>query len=167
MRQWIVLTLSCSLVLCHGAPAHARDLQGRLGLGYNSQFANAGSGFAPFATPGISLKYAVTRDIALNLIGGLTTSTRLNAIVGGKVYKTLFFETNLNFYTMIGFGLVSGGGNGGIDAFGGFGAEFFIPGIESLGIQFETGAGIDNLSGSFVFKTIGVSILNAGIHFYF
>jgi hypothetical protein len=39
--------------------------------------------------------------------------------------------------------------------------------LESLGFAMETGASLDNLSGSFALKTLGVSFLNAGIHFYF
>ncbi len=159
--------IACAALLALPGAAWARDLQGRIGLGYNSQFANATSNFAPFATPGISLKYAFTRDLAGNLIAGVATSPSVNAVAALKFYKVLFFETNMNFYMMIGGGLVAGGGNVGFDAQGGFGAEFFIPGVESLGFQVETGAGVDNVSGTVVVRTLGISFLNAGIHFYF
>jgi hypothetical protein len=39
--------------------------------------------------------------------------------------------------------------------------------VESLSFSMETGASFDNLSGSFVIETLGVSFLNAGMHFYF
>ena len=42
-----------------------------------------------------------------------------------------------------------------------------MPGVESLGLTVETGASFGNLSGSFVLRTMGVSFLDAGIHFYF
>ena len=48
-----------------------------------------------------------------------------------------------------------------------FGVEAFIPGIESLGFSMETGASFNNLSGSYAVQTMGVSFLNAGMHFYF
>ena len=62
------------LVACSLAPrdASARDLQGRLGLGYNAQFANS---FVSGRVPGISLKYAATRDIAFEAVVGSSTSS--------------------------------------------------------------------------------------------
>ena len=58
-------------------------------------------------------------------------------------------------------------GRSGIELMTGFGTEFFIPGIESLGFAVETGGTFDNLTGSFILRTLGVSFLDAGIHFYF
>lgn len=142
----------------------ARDMQGRFGLGYNGQWANA---TAMNGVPGISVKYSFTRDIATELVGGVATSAPSNSVVGLKFFKNIFFENNLNFYFMVGAGLLSGGGLVAAQFLTGFGAEFFIPGIESLGLAIETGASLDNLSGGFIVKTMGVNFLNAGIHFYF
>lgn len=51
---------------------------------------------------------------------------------------------------------------------GTLGAEFFIPGLESVGFSFETGGALHNLSnGSMSFRTVGVSFIDAGMHFYF
>lgn len=145
--------------------AQAKDMHGKLGLGYNSEFENANlSG----GVPGVSLKYGVTRDIAAELVVGASTASPSNSIVGVKFFKNLFYETNLNFYFMLGGGILSGGGHSGAEFLGGFGSEFFIPGIESLGFSVETGGLFENIStGSFVLKTLGVSFLSAGIHFYF
>lgn len=146
------------------AGATARDMQGRLGLGYNAEFANFSiSG----GVPGVSLKYGLTRDIAAEGIIGVATSNPGNSVTAVKFFKNLFFETSLNFYFMLGAGILSGGGRSGAEFLGGFGAELFIPGIESLGLAVEAGASLDNLGGSFVLKTLGVSFLHAGIHFYF
>jgi hypothetical protein len=144
--------------------ASARDLQGRLGLGYNSEFANA---TAANGVPGVSIKYGFTRDIATEVIVGVATTNPGNSVTALKFFKNLFYETNLNFYFMLGGGILSASNNSGAEFIGGFGAEFFIPGIESLGFSMETGASFDNLGGSFVLKTLGVSFLNAGMHFYF
>lgn len=139
-------------------------MQGRLGLGYNAEFANV---TAENGVPAISVKYGLTRDIAAEVVAGVATTTPSNSVTGIKFFKNLFYETNLNFYFMLGGGILGGNGKSGAEFLGGFGAEFFIPGIESLGLSMETGGTFDNLGGSFVLKTLGVSFLNAGIHFYF
>lgn len=159
--------VSISLLLAGGMisiPAHARDMQGRIGVGYNSQFANA---TATNGVPGISVKYSFTRDIAIEGIVGVATSTPGNSVIGVKMFKNVFYETSLNFYFLLGGGILSANNQSGVEFLGGMGAEFFIPGLESLGFAIETGGALDNLSGSFVLRTIGVSFLNAGIHFYF
>ncbi len=144
--------------------SQARELHGRLGVGFNSEFANSS---LAGGVPGVSLKYGLTRDIGFEVIAGVATSSPTNSVTAVKLAKHLFMETNLNFSFFLGGGILSGGGNSGAEFMGGFGAEFFIPGIESLGFSTDVGASFDNLSGSFVVKTLGVSFLNAGIHFYF
>jgi hypothetical protein len=146
------------------SPALARDLQGRLGLGYNNQFANRDG---TNHVPGISLKYGFTRDLAGAAVFGIATTNPGNSVTALKFFKNLFFETNLNFYFLLGAGMLTSDRNTGTELLGGFGAEFFIPGVESLGFSFETGGSLDNLSGSFALKTLGFSFLDAGIHFYF
>ena len=159
-RRWALLFLTLLIPL----PLQARDLQGRLGLGYNSEFANFG---AANGAPGVSLKYGFSREIASELVVGLATTTPGNSVTAVKFFKNLFFETNLNFYFMVGGGVLSGNSQTGAEFLGGFGVEAFVPGLESLGFSMETGGSFHNLSGSFILKTIGVSFLNAGIHFYF
>ena len=144
--------------------AEAREMQGRLGLGYNSQFANTS---ATERVPGVSLKYGLSRDLAVEGVFGLSTATPTNSVLGGKLFKNIFYETNLNFYGMLGFATLAAQSKAGIQFLGGFGAEFFIPGLESVGFAMETGASMDSLSGSFAIRTLGVSFLDAGIHFYF
>lgn len=153
------------LLLLMSAPsAFARDLQGRLGLGYNGQFV---SSLAANGVPGISMKYAFTRDIAMEGVVGMSTATPSNSVTAVKFFKNLFFETNLNFYYMLGGGIVGADSRTGAEFLTGFGGEFFIPGLESLGFSFELGGEFDNLSGNFALKTFGASFLQAGMHFYF
>lgn len=153
-----------AIALLYAAPAAARDMQGRLGLGYNSEFANS-SGME--RVPGISVKYGLTRDIALEGVFGIATTSPSNTVSGIKFFKNVFYETNLNFYIMLGGAMLSAQNRTGAQFLGGFGAEFFIPGLESLGFAVETGGSFDNISGSFALRTLGVSFLDAGIHFYF
>ncbi len=145
--------------------SHARDLHGRLGLGYNGQFSN--SKVVLTGVPGISLKYGMTSDVAAAVIAGVKTASPNNSVLGVKFFKNVFFETNLNFYFFMGAALLTAGNESGSEFLGGPGVEFFIPGVESLGFSVETGGSLSNISGKFVLKTIGVSFLEAGIHFYF
>ncbi|MBS1961473.1 MAG: hypothetical protein JST04_04605 [Bdellovibrionales bacterium] len=145
--------------------ADARDLQGRLGLGYNAQFSNQRE--LNGGVPAISGKYALTKDLAVEGVVGLATTTPSNSVVGIKFFKNLFYENNLNFYGMLGAGLVTANTHSGVDLLGGFGAEFFIPGLESVGLSFEVGADMTNITGSMIFRTMGASFLDAGMRFYF
>lgn len=166
LRHFAVAAALVSGVL--SSPAHAREMQGRFGLGYNGQFANSTGAFVNTGVPGISMKYGLTRSLAAEVIGGVATSLPANMVGALKLFVNIFFENNLNFYFMGGGGVLAGGGTAGAQFLTGFGAEFFIPGIDSLGFAFETGASIDNLTGgTFIVKTMGFSFLNAGIHFYF
>src|SRR5687767_3373568 len=121
MRRVIVLLL---LSLAWPSLAHSREMQGRLGLGYNAEFANTR---AVDGVPAISIKYGLSRDIAVEGVVGVATSDPANSVTAIKFFKNLFFETNLNFYFMLGGGIVSAGGTSGAEFLGGFGAEFFIP----------------------------------------
>lgn len=152
------------LVLCETA-APARDMQGRLGLGTNAEFANTYA--SGFRVPAVSVKYGLSRDLALEGVIGFATINPSNSITAIKLFKNLFYETNLNFYATAGVGLLNANSQAGIELLGGFGVEFFIPGLESLGLSMETGVTFDNGSGSYALKTLGVSFLDAGIHFYF
>jgi len=153
-----ILSLSVSL------SSEARELQGRMGLGYNSQFVNSSE---LERVPAVSLKYGLSRELATELLLGFSTTTPTNRVTGIKIFKNIFFETQLNFYGFLGAGLLSARGNSGFQCMGGFGAEFFIPGVESLGFAMETGGSMDTLSGSLAVRTMGASFLDAGIHFYF
>lgn len=169
LSSFLLKTAIAALVLGVGLAttpkqAAARDMQGRLGLGYNAEFVNTLIGER---TPGISVKYGLTRDLAAEGIIGLTSSTPANTITGIKFFKNVFYETNLNFYFMLGGAILNAQGRSGAEFLTGFGVEFFIPGLESLGFACETGGSFDNLTGSFALRTLGVSFLDAGIHFYF
>lgn len=154
-----------SLCLLTASETFARDLQGRVGLGYNAQFSNTRE--VNGDVPAIALKYAFTKDIAMEGVLGIATTKPSNSVVGAKLFKNLFFEQNLNFYFMAAAGLVTANNNSGTDFQGGFGAEFFIPGVDSLGISMEVGGEFTNITGSYVFRTFGASFLNAGMRFYF
>ena len=144
--------------------AEARDLKGRLGVGYNSEFANTSE---VNGVPAISAKYGFSSSMHGSLILGMSTASPANSVVAAKVFQNIFNEVNLNFYGVLGVGLLAANSKSAVEVLGGVGTEIFIPGLESVGLSFEAGASLSNISGSFVLKTLGASFLEAGVHFYF
>lgn len=159
MRSIIFITLLIS------ATTFAKDMTQRLGLGYADQLS--------VNTPSISAKYYASPTMAYSLDLGLQTGDDDSAFgLLAKVYRTIFPEDNLNFYMGGGAGLISkkenGGSNdSGFDLLAFVGVEFFLPGIDSLGFNFEAGFGIQSIESDTEFRTIGHSPLKAGMYFYF
>jgi hypothetical protein len=150
-------------LLAAGPICEAKDLAGRLGVGFNNQFSNSS---ASRRIPALSAKYGVAKDLHFQGLVGFDTSSPSGVTLGGKLYKNVFYETNLNFYTAIALAYIKETRSG-MELLGVFGAEFFIPGVDSLGFLFEAGASASNITGSFALKTVGFTFLHAGMHFYF
>jgi hypothetical protein len=147
------------------ANASAKELYGRVGLGYNAQFANTTE---KNGVPAISIKYGIAPRSAIEIVAGFYSGPDGSGVAALKYMQTLHAESYANFYFLLGGGFVSANHKSGSEFLGGLGAEFFIPGVDNVGISFETGADIENLtSSSFVIKTFGISFINAGMHFYF
>ena len=160
MRKWLLLLLFISF------PALAKDLSTRLGVGYSNQFGLDDD------LPSIAMRYYPNGEYGIMGALGVDTTegnSRFGAQV--KILKIVFKEDNLNFYTGAGAGLVSqeksGKNNSGFDLSGFVGCEFFMPGLENLGLSFETGVGVTSVDSQVRFRTIGDHPLRAGIMFYF
>lgn len=156
----------CLLVLLVSPLAFAKDLSNRLGVGYSNQFGVSAD------LPSIAMRYYPNADYGL--MGAIGVDTEDNNSKFGfqaKIMKIVFREDNMNFYTGASAGIVSretaGRNESGFDISGIVGAEFFIPGLESLGFSFEAGVGVTSISSQVRFRTIGDSPLRAGMTFYF
>jgi hypothetical protein len=161
LRLALLLTSLCFLSL----PASAKDLYGRLGLGYNAQFSDTEQ---QNGVPAISLKYGIAPRIMIELVGGFYSGPNGSGVAALKYMQTIHSESYANFYYLLGGGFVSANHNSGGEFLGGFGTEFFIPGVDSVGFSFETGVSMENVtSGAYVLKTFGLSFINVGMHFYF
>lgn len=148
------------LILATTAPTlFAKDLAGRLGFGFVNEYSNG--------VPALSVKYGLAKDIQVGGALGFTTTNPSDVLFAGKFYKNIFYETNLNFYSAAALAYLKKGDNSGIEILGVLGAEFFIPGVDSLGLSFEAGVSGSNITNTFVLKTIGYTFINAGMHFYF
>lgn len=164
--QRIFSILFTILVLVGSNSAHSKELFGRIGLGYNAQFAQTTT---TNGVPALSIKYGLNPRTMLEAVAGYYSGTGGTGVAALKFMQTLHSESYANFYFVFGGGLVSTVLKSGTEFLGGFGAEFFIPGVESVGISFEGGLDFENVSstsGSMVLKTFGASFINAGMHFY-
>ncbi len=148
-----------------GAPqAGAKDLNHRLGVGYSDQFA--------IPIPSVAVRYYSSEEVGFSMHLGVNTESDNSKFgFGGKFYKIIFPEDHMNFYMGAGAGLLStkiaSVNNSGFEVSAFCGGEFFIPGLDSLGISFEAGVGIVSLSNGVNFRTIADSPLKAGMIFYF
>jgi hypothetical protein len=150
-----------------GASAQAKELFGRVGLGYNAQFANTA---LTNGVPAISIKYGLAPRAMLELVGGFYSGSNGSGVFGVKYMQTLRSESYANFYFLVGGAAVSANHRSGAEFLLGLGSEFFIPGVDNVGISFEAGMSAENISQvtqSFVVKTFGASFINAGMHYYF
>lgn len=142
----------------------AKDLTHRLGIGYANNFS--------VDVPSLAAKYHLNQELALGAALGIDTKkdqSRFGA--AARLERTIFVEDNLNFYGGASAGSVSHQVDG--NTFSGFelaafvGCEFFLPGLDSLGIMFEAGVGVTNDNEGTRFRTIADSPLRAGMIFYF
>lgn len=163
MRRIYPLLLALTLI----SNVQAKELFGRIGLGYNAQFAQTAN---TSGIPAISLKYGFNPRTMAELIGGYYSGSNGYGVAALKFMQTMHSESYLNFYFLFGGGVVSSASRSGVEFLGGFGTEFFIPGVDNVGISFEAGLDFENLSSAnqtLTLKTFGASFLNAGMHFYF
>jgi len=165
----------CSLILMMAATGflaltmlsgvvQAKELANRLGIGYRSSYVT-------FTLPSVAAYYYPSSTFGV--IGSLGVDTQDNnskfaALVG--IRRILFKEENMNFFMGGNLAIINNEVNAskdsGFEMSGIFGGEFFLPGLESLGFNFESGAGVTN-AGKTRFRTMGDSFVNAGVIFYF
>jgi hypothetical protein len=163
MRRSSLILLLIGLVL-FTSPGYAKDLASRLGIGYSDQFSTD--------LPSMKVKYYPSNDIAFSAaLGTDTLKDRSKFGLSARMYKTIFSEENLIFYGGLGGGILSvehgGKADSGFELAGFFGAEFFIPGLDNLGISFDAGLGVTSVSTGVRFRTVADHPLRAGIIFYF
>jgi hypothetical protein len=153
------------LLLGFTPSVEAKELVGRMGLGYNAQFSSTQ---LTNGAPAISIKYGMAPRSMVEVVGGFYSGSNGSGVAALKYMYTLHPESYANFYFLLGGGFVSANARSGTEWISGLGAEFFIPGVDSVGISFEAGMSLENItSSSFVVKTFGVSFVQAGMHFYF
>lgn len=134
------------------APAHARDLRGRIGLGFQNQFSSLTSLSIKLVAPA----QTETVNVAFQVLGGFAfaRSEEERAFVGGRVLLPLLAEDNLNLFASIGGGwLRTSDARSWLRVQVGIGAEVFLFGLENLGISGEVGLRLDATEDDLIFAT--------------
>lgn len=150
-------------LLLTSLPSFAMSLTGRLGLGTTNQVVTG--------IDALSVKLQRNRSVALSGIFGLRNSSdSSNYAVGGKIYRIIYDEPQLNFYSALS-GITftyqnEGSTENGYQFDAGLGAEFALQGLESIGFSFEFGMGINKYNGTSNIQTNGHHVMTSAIHFY-
>lgn len=160
MRKIILILITLAIIPYE---SYARDVTGRLGVGYSSQLKND--------IPSIDFKIQRSKIYAMGLMVGV----KLNDTQGGwgaglKLYRIIFDEPQLNFYAAGTFAAintkVNNNSNTGFQVDGTLGSEFSFSGLESVGFSFEMGFSLNKVNDEVSFESVGNSIIVAGVHFY-
>jgi len=162
VKHWGYAGLVALLTMA-GFSAEAKEMSRRLGVGFANEYSINLPSVAAVYYP--ASNYAVTGALGID-----TQSNNSSFAVQGGMRKILFTEDNMNFHMGGILSLISqsitGTTNSGFEIGALVGGEFFLPGLENLGLSFDTGVGVTNVS-SVRFRTLGNSFLTAGMIFYF
>lgn len=158
------LMIVAAFALLISSSSQAKDLTSRLGVGYRNMLVTT-------SLPSVAAFYYPSPD--LGIIGSIGVDTEENNskfAFAGALRRIIFKEQNMNFFGSGQVAMVNQEvattKDSGFELAATVGGEFFLPGLESLGFNFETGMGITTVKKT-RFRTLGESFLNAGIVFYF
>ena len=160
LKKAVLLSVLASLV---SSITMAKDLNNRLGIGYSNSFS--------FNLPSIAAVYYPASNWAWTGALGIDSASN-NSSFGATVgiRKIIFTEDNMNFFMGGTVSLVSQStptsSTSGFELAALAGGEFFMHGLDNLGLIFDTGVAMSSTS-TVRFRTLGESFLNAGIIFYF
>jgi hypothetical protein len=155
--QCLALIPLVSLLL--PSTAAAKDLRGRIGVGFQSQLGQSAALSARYALP----MPKPTQNMQLELDVGFDVGADTTAFMaGGRALYGFLAEDNLTLYGAGGVAWLGGDDNLRVQP--ALGAEFFLFGLENLGFSAEWGVNIDMGASSGV-RTFGTAA--AGVHYWF
>ena len=141
----------------------ATEWKGRLGIGMSQQFVNN--------IPALSFKLQRSNMFAFGGLLGVRSSDEDGGLAAGlKVYRILYDEPFLNFYSAFMLGYLTqkkdSTSKSGFQADGTLGSEFQFQGLQSIGFSFEFGFSINKLGTNFTLETTASHLIKAAVHFY-
>lgn len=158
----VLLTIMISIFASVGL--EAKEMTHRLGFGPK----------LPFSTdlPGVAMHYFPNSDYAITGALGINTQEGLSQFgLQGGIRRILFEEQNMNFFVGGVLGIISQeisrNNQSGFELMALSGGEFFLPGLENLGFNFEMGVGVASLKSSNRFFTVANTPVRGGLIFYF
>jgi hypothetical protein len=156
------LILSSLFLLIFSMPSWGLERINRLGIGTSNQLMND--------MRAISFKIQKSRSLSIGGLVGVNTDENSGGHgFGLKVYRMIFDEPQLNFYSSAMFGLINkkrlGADESGFQIDLTLGSEFSFQGLQSLGFSFEFGFSMDNVN-DFKIQSAGYNFITAGLHFY-
>lgn len=156
------------LALALPTPAHAKDLRNHFGVGFSASLP-LGSPAASTELPGLSLKYGfptgnAKMNVALQADIGLawTTDQSPALYAGGRLSWGVVAEDNMNLFLGLGGGYHAEGDASFARVQPVLGAEFFLFGLENLGITTELGLNVDVGAATHLATAPGLQV-----HYYF
>jgi len=158
------LIIALLLVIMQTTQANAMSLVGRLGLGATNQVITG--------LDALSVKLQRNRSIAVSGIFGIDNSEDSSQYaLGAKVFRLIYDEPQVNFYSSLSAITFTYPNDeekttNGYQVDAGFGAEFSLQGLESIGFSFEFGMGLHKYKEGSSIKTYGHNILTSAVHFY-
>lgn len=150
-------------LLLVSAPADAKDLRSRLGIGLHEQFGSVTALSARYGLP--TGKPTSNVQIEVDLGADLASTMDPKFFAGGRLLFSVVAEDNMNLYLGAGAGYVVDGPAGVVRLQPVAGAEFFFFGLENLGFSVEWGVNVD-LGSAWAVQTIGSSP-GVAAHYYF
>jgi hypothetical protein len=144
------------------------DLRERVGIGYSNQFASVSSLSVRYHLPTRSptIRLAVELAAGASVMNSPTAPTTYNGwFGGGRVLYGLVAEDNMTLYAAAGLGFTSTGADQAVRLQPALGAEFFLYGLENLGISTEWGLNVDMGSPTRLYTVSGGPAVS--VHYYF
>lgn len=156
--------LSAIVVLFLGLSVQAKDMTHRLGIGYKNN--------TTLDLPSLAAVYYPSASMGLTAGVGMDTKKDYSSFQAMAGLRYIIYpESNMNFYgagqlAVVNFETPVDGKKDGVEVSGLFGVEFFLSGLENLGLTFEAGLSLATVGNS-RFRTVGDSPFRAGMIFYF
>ena len=140
----------------------AMERYSRLGVGFSSQMKND--------IPALSFKLQKSKSFAFGGLLGFSNNDNKGGYGAAiKLYRNIFDEPNLTFYSSVLAGILKekkkGISNSGFQTDITLGSEFSFTGLQSLGFSLEFGISFNKLD-SFTSETVGNNFLVSAVHFY-
>ncbi|MBF0360565.1 MAG: hypothetical protein HQK49_06115 [Oligoflexia bacterium] len=152
-----------SICMMWSNDSEAVVLKNRWGVGMSNQLKND--------IPSVSLKFRRTEQFAWSMLFGVSTRDSKGGYGAGlKVYRTLFLEPYLNFYSSLLGAFINkksiNRSEKGFQFDGTLGTEFHFQGLHSIGFSFDVGVSVNKIGDEFCIETVGYHFIQAAVHFY-